>query len=73
MRLRTGEVVILHNDLQRCFALSAHQNMIGSYGQNITNIWHGNITKFFGQEKVGNTNDDWLFEADYRSGIVNVR
>lgn len=38
-----------------------------------TNIWHGNITKFYGQEKIGNANDDWLYEADYRGGIVNLR
>ena len=38
-----------------------------------TNIWHGSIEKFYGQEKVGNSNDDWLYEADYRGGIVNMR
>lgn len=38
-----------------------------------TNIWHGNIEKFYGQEKIGNINDDWLYECDYRGGIVNLR
>lgn len=41
-------------------------------GLRYTNIWHGNINKFYGQEKIGNANDDWLYEADYRGGIVNL-
>lgn len=38
-----------------------------------TNIWHGNIEKFYGQEKIGDACDNWLYEADYRGGIVNLR
>lgn len=38
-----------------------------------TNIWHGNVEKFYGQEKIGDADDNWLYEADYRGGIVNLR
>ena len=46
-------------------------NSIG--GLRYTNMWHGNIEKFYGQEKIGNSNDDWLYEMDYRGGIINLR
>ncbi len=46
---------------------------VAENGLRYTNIWHGNIEKFYGQEKIGDTKDNWLYEADYRGGIVNLR
>lgn len=42
-------------------------------GLRYTNIWHGDINKFYGQEKIGDSHDNWLYECDYRGGIVNLR
>lgn len=36
------------------------------------NIWHGDIAKFHGQEKIMSSEEEWLFECDYRGGLVNV-
>lgn len=41
-------------------------------GLRYTNMWHGDINKFYGQEKVGNADDDWLYECHYRGGIINI-
>jgi hypothetical protein len=46
---------------------------VAANGLRYTNLWHGSIEKFYGQEKIGNTDDDWLYEADYRGGIINLR
>lgn len=42
-------------------------------GLSYTNLWHGTIEKFYGQEKIGDSLDNWLYEADYRGGVINLR
>lgn len=48
-------------------------NQFEANGLRYTNMWHGMIEKFYGQEKIGDAEDNWLYECDYCGGIINLR
>lgn len=43
---------------------------IASNGFRYANLGHGNVKKCYGQESIKNKNDDWLYEVNWRGGII---